>query len=206
MMVPSTIKAALIYLARSKKSKFLRNLKIWINSGEPIPLETVLHFFDYYQDDKHFICNFYGCTEAMADVVCWKCNNKKVIAKLGQVPIGYPIYNTAVYILDENLQPLLKGQIGEIYISGLNLSPGYVQNRNASKYRANHLSTCKEYSKLYRTGDFGCMDKNGLVFYEGRTDGQVKIREHRVDLSEIEKILMEINEIKTGEISSTGSL
>lgn len=184
----------------------LRHLRIWINSGEPIPLETVLHFFDYYQNEKHFICNFYGCTELMADVVCWKCNNKKVIATLRQVPIGFPIYNTAVYILDESRQPLLKGQVGEIYISGLNLSLGYVKNRNAMQYSENHLSTCKEYAKLYRTGDFGYMNKSGLVFYEGRTDGQIKIRDHRVDLSEVEKILMEINEIKKGEFLGPGNL
>lgn len=79
-----------------------------------------------------------------------------------------------------------QGEVGELYIAGLNLAAGYVNGRDPDKFVENPLAVDLQYKKLFKTGDYARLVKNTLV-YEGRTDSQVKIRGHRVDLAEVEK-------------------
>ena len=94
-----------------------------------------------------------------------------------KVPIGGPVDNTKVYLLDEKQEPTIAGEIGEIYISGRNLAYGYV-GENRQKFMTNHLRNTgdskTDYDLLYKTGDFGTI-KGGLVYYEGRQDSCVKV-------------------------------
>lgn len=100
--------------------------------------------------------------------------------------LGIPVDNTIIYLLDSELRPVKSGEIGELFVSGLNLASGYVNGRDKEKFLENQLAIDPIFSKLYRTGDFARLDQDVLL-YEGRTDSQVKIRGHRVDLSEVEK-------------------
>lgn len=97
--------------------------------------------------------------------------------------------------MNPELRPVNNGEIGEIYVSGLNLASGYVNNRDKDKFINNQLTTDVLFSKLYKTGDFGRIEK-GILLYEGRTDSQVKIRGHRVDLSEVEKAVNSLSGVE----------
>lgn len=80
--------------------------------------------------------------------------------------------NTIVYLLDSEFRPVKAGEIGELYVSGLNLASGYINGRDPEKFIENPLAIDPTYTKLYRTGDFAKLEK-GVLMYEGRTDSQV---------------------------------
>jgi amino acid adenylation domain-containing protein len=104
--------------------------------------------------------------------------------------IGKPIDNTQIYILDDHLQPVSPGVLGEIYVGGAGLARGY-RNRpelTAEKFIANPLSSDSD-SRLYRTGDFGSYLEDGQISFAGRVDDQLKIRGHRVEINEVVAVL-----------------
>lgn len=109
--------------------------------------------------------------------------------------VGLPIDNTIIYILNNNYQPVKTGEIGELFASGFNLAAGYVNGRDPEKFLENPLAIDPAFARMYRTGDFAKLEK-GEIMYEGRTDSQIKIRGHRVDLSEIEKTVNSIDEVE----------
>lgn len=109
--------------------------------------------------------------------------------------LGLPVDNTIVYLLTDDFTPVKAGEIGELFVSGLNLASGYVNQRDPERFIENSLTSDAAHSKLYKTGDFARLDK-GIIVYEGRTDSQIKIRGHRVDLSEIEKALLSFEEVE----------
>lgn len=91
-------------------------------------------------------------------------------------------------MFDKDFRLVKAGDVGELFVSGLNLAAGYVNGRDPEKFLDNPLAIDPSYEKMYRTGDFAKIE-NGVLIYEGRTDSQVKIRGHRVDLAEVEKVL-----------------
>jgi len=104
--------------------------------------------------------------------------------------IGKPIDNTHIYILDENLEQVPIGALGELYIGGAGVARGYRNHTDltAEKFIPNPFSSDRE-SRLYRTGDFGCYLEDGQIAFAGRADDQVKIRGHRVETNEIIAVL-----------------
>ncbi|PYP82534.1 MAG: non-ribosomal peptide synthetase, partial [Blastocatellia bacterium AA13] len=110
---------------------------------------------------------------------------------VSSVPIGHPITNTSIYILNENLEPAPEGVRGEIYIAGVGLARSYVNRggETAEKFIANPFG--EEGSRMYRTGDVGRYQRGGVIEYVGRVDDQVKIRGYRIELGEIESVLGE---------------
>ncbi|KAK7072988.1 hypothetical protein SK128_006146 [Halocaridina rubra] len=108
-----------------------------------------------------------------------------------KVPIGVPITNCKIYLLNNNYEEVNQGQIGEVFAAGLNVASGYVGGAQPDKFINNKHSQDKDYSILYRTGDFGRI-VNGMVVYEGRTDSQIKIRGHRVDMNEVQTAVQKV--------------
>lgn len=102
------------------------------------------------------------------------------------VSLGLPLDNTIIYLFDKDFRLVKAGDVGELFVSGLNLAAGYVNGRDPEKFLNNPLAIDPNYERMYRTGDFAKIE-GGLLVYEGRTDSQVKIRGHRVDLAEVEK-------------------
>ncbi|KRG02422.1 tyrocidine synthase 3 isoform X3 [Drosophila mojavensis] len=194
VLVPTLLRSLLMYLNMETPDpgqKLLHNLQIWVCSGEPLVVPLASSFFDYFDEGVHRLYNFYGSTEVMGDVTYFACESKKQLSMYDNVPIGVPVSNTVIYLLDADYRPVKNGEIGEIFASGLNLAAGYVNGRDPERFLENPLAVEKKYARLYRTGDYGSL-KNGNIMYEGRTDSQVKIRGHRVDLSEVEKIVAEL--------------
>lgn len=149
VLVPTLLKSLLVYLSLNTKSKSLQNLKIWVCSGETLPVTLANEFYDYFIEDEHILCNFYGSTEIMGDVTYFVCKGKEQLLSYLNVPIGYPIFNTVIYILDSNRMPVQIGQTGEVYVSGLNLADGYVNGRDKDRFIENILAVDpSEYIKF----------------------------------------------------------
>ena len=138
------------------------------------------------------LINLYGPTEATVDVSHFECTFEKDLAV---VPIGKPIANTRLYILDQwgRLSP--KGMPGELYIAGVGLARGYLNNEIFTKERfLKDSHDVKE--KIYKTGDLVRWLPGGNIAYLGRLDNQVKIRGFRIELGEIESKLVLYSQIK----------
>ncbi len=102
----------------------------------------------------------------------------------GVVPIGHPIANTQLYVLDNAYNPVPPGDVGELYIGGDGVARGYHNREQLTKER--FLPNPFMEGRIYRTGDLSRFDRNGVLHFLGRTDHQVKIRGHRIELGEIE--------------------
>jgi acyl carrier protein len=129
--------------------------------------------------------NLYGPTEA----TIWSAIHQ--VDKMSEsVPIGRPIANTQIYLLDQHLQPVPVGIPGELYIGGAGLARGYLNQPEltAEKFIPNHFSH-EPKARLYKTGDLVRYLANGNMDYLGRTDHQVKLRGFRIELGEIETLL-----------------
>ncbi|MBE1160099.1 non-ribosomal peptide synthetase [Dyella acidiphila] len=104
-------------------------------------------------------------------------------------PIGRPIRNTRLYVLDQEQQPVQTGAIGELYIAGAGVAKGYLNHHQLTEARFLADPFAGDGSRMYRTGDLVYWNDQGLLHFVGRADGQVKIRGHRVELGEIESRL-----------------
>jgi len=178
--VPSMLQ---VFLQEPKVSQ-CSSLKRVFCSGEALPFELTKRFFDRLQCQLH---NLYGPTEATIDVTFWQCQPED---NLQVVPIGRPIANTQTYILDQHLQPLPIGVLGELHLGGVNLARGYLNRPELTdeKFIANPL-TNEISPRLYKTGDLARYRHDGNIEYMGRIDHQVKLRGFRIELGEIEAVL-----------------
>jgi amino acid adenylation domain-containing protein len=136
---------------------------------------------------KHRLFNAYGPTETTVCATAHLCTTEEGSI----VPIGRPIDNMQIYVLDSHLQPVPIGVAGEIYIGGTGVARGYLNRPelNAERFIADRFSADPD-AQLYKTGDLGRWLSNGEVEYLGRNDFQVKIRGFRIELGEIEARLL----------------
>jgi len=158
------------------------DLKI-LCGGEAMPRELAEQLIPRARS----VWNMYGPTETTV----WSSFHH-VTSSAGLIPIGRPIGNTQMYVLDRNMQPVAVGVIGELYIGGDGLARGY-RNRselNAEKFIPNPFD-CEPGSRLYKTGDLARYRMDGNIECLSRIDSQVKIRGFRIELGEIESVLRE---------------
>jgi hypothetical protein len=160
----------------------LSRLKSWTSSGEALTGALADSFRQHFPDAT--LLNLYGSSEVAADVTYYEVTRTGV----PDIPLGRPIANTQVYILDSNLEPVPVGVTGEIHIGGSNVARGYFDRPEltAEKFVPNAFDPGQ---RLYKTGDLGRFLKTGDVEYRGRTDHQVKIRGSRIELGEIQSAL-----------------
>ncbi|MFI7498054.1 amino acid adenylation domain-containing protein [Streptomyces sp. NPDC049687] len=131
--------------------------------------------------------NFYGPSECTIDVTSWRCDPG---AGDGPVPIGTPLANVGVHVLDENGDVVPPGRPGELYVGGAGVARGYRRRPDLTARRfLPDPFTDRPDARMYRTGDLVRMDREGVLHFLGRTDRQVKIRGHRVELGEIQHAL-----------------
>lgn len=177
----------------------LKKLRRVICSGEALDPHTVDTFFKVFKQKQDTISlyNLYGPTEASVDVTAWKCSHKDVSKEI--IPIGYPIANTHIYILNPNGKQLPIGKIGELYIGGKQVAVGYLNRTDLTEksFLANHFID----GKMYRTGDLARYRQDGAIEFLGRIDQQAKIRGFRIELGEIENHLRRHPSIKQAVLS-----
>jgi amino acid adenylation domain-containing protein len=160
-------------------------------SGEALPISLQKRFFERLSCQLH---NLYGPTEAAVDVTYWACQADDDSTS---VPIGCPIANTQLYILDSALQPVPLGAKGELYIGGVGVARGYLNRPKltAEKFLRNPFSANPQ-GRLYKTGDLARYRADGNIEYLGRLDFQVKLRGFRIELGEIETALTEHPQVR----------
>ena len=187
-LVPSFMTVLLAEMAENE----LSSLRYIISGGEALTINLYKLILKKLPQIK--LINYYAPTEVFG-ALHWNSNEK--ISSNTTVPIGRPIGNRTVYILDNQLQPVPVGVAGEIYLGGLGMSQGYLNNSKltAEKFIPDLFSKNKN-AKLYKTGDIGRWLFDGNIEYIGRSDFQVKIRGFRIELGEIESALLKYPSIK----------
>ncbi|MET3496379.1 non-ribosomal peptide synthetase [Variovorax boronicumulans] len=158
-----------------------------ICSGEALSPALQSQFQERLSCELH---NLYGPTEAAVDVTAWECERTDD-AQATSVPIGRPIWNTQMHVLDSGMQPVPAGVTGELYIAGVGLARGYLKRPllSAERFIANPYGA--PGSRMYRSGDLARWRKDGSLDYLGRVDQQVKIRGLRIEPGEIESALLQ---------------
>lgn len=186
-----SVPSALSYLAQFKAipEGGFPDLKRLIWCGEVFPVESLRYWMRELPEVQ--FTNLYGPTEAT--IASSYHTLSEIPEKGGDVPIGTACKNEKLMILDENMSEVEDGEMGDLYISGVGLSPGYWRDPEkmeaAFKVKENgdgHLR------RIYKTGDLATF-KNGLFYYHGRADHQIKSRGYRIELGEIESALDELN-------------
>lgn len=160
------------------------SLRRVICSGETLPVELQRRFYERMDAELH---NLYGPTEASIDVTAWACKRDDPGSF---VPIGRPIANTQIYLLDGHLEPVPIGVPGDLYIGGDGVGRGYLNRPDltAEKFIADPFCE-RPGARLYKTGDLARFLPDGNILFLGRNDSQVKIRGYRIELGEVEAVL-----------------
>jgi amino acid adenylation domain-containing protein len=181
--IPSMLQAFLLEPTNIQACAALRQV---FCSGEALSASLQARFFELSATTLG-LHNLYGPTEASIEVTFWDCLRDYPVQS---VPIGRPIANLQIYVLDARLQLLPTGAIGELYIGGVGLARGYWQRPDLTAERfVPHPWSQNPGERLYRTGDLVRYRKDGALEFVGRKDGQVKLRGYRIELGEIEACL-----------------
>jgi len=168
------------------------SLKRVFSSGEALTFDLQKRLFNRLNNIQ--LHNLYGPTEAAIDVTYWQCQRESLV---NQIPIGKPIANTQVYILDLHLNPVPIGVPGELHIGGFGLARGYLNRPEltAEKFISNPFNKAPD-ARLYKTGDLAYYLPDGNIIYLNRIDNQVKLRGFRIELGEIESVILQHPEIR----------
>lgn len=195
-VVPSYFSLMLDYL--EKRNVPLTYLRILVLTGEPLKHEQVKRWFSLYPSIE--IVNAYGPTECSDDITHHRF---QVLPERNIVPIGKPICNMRIHILDRNDECVPYGTLGNICVSGIGVGLGYINSneKTAEAFDFNHDLAKWSTGRLYRTGDIGKWSANGELEYFGRHEEQIKIRGMRVELGEIENAILEIENIKDAAVT-----
>jgi amino acid adenylation domain-containing protein len=191
--VPSMLSAFMFYFENCPNYRALSSLRQVFSSGEALKAEYVNLFGELINKNCGTrLINLYGPTEATVDVSYYECLFNDGCVK---VPIGKPIDNIQLYVLDKKMRLVPLGVRGELCIAGVGLARGYLNNDKLTdeKFVAHPYIQGK---RLYRTGDIARLMPDGNVEYLGRVDDQVKIRGFRIELGEIENRLSKFKDIK----------
>jgi amino acid adenylation domain-containing protein len=169
---------------RLVKEEVEKRIRVLVIGGEALLGES-LEFWQKYAPKTRLI-NEYGPTETVVGCCVYEVRGESG----GNVPIGKPIANTELYVLDGEGEPVAVGVVGELYIGGMGLARGYVKRPDLTgeRFVPNPFSEGGG-ERLYRTGDLVKYREDGVLEYVGRMDHQVKIRGYRIELGEIEAVL-----------------
>ncbi|HXM54814.1 MAG TPA: amino acid adenylation domain-containing protein [Candidatus Dormibacteraeota bacterium] len=182
--VPPMLDAFLAERGAAARARALRRV---VCSGEALSRGTVARFFAEFGERAPELHNLYGPTEAAIDVTHWPCGPADADAG---VPIGWPIANTRLYVLDDRGEPVPAGVPGELFIGGVQVAEGYVGRPDLTAERfVPDAFGARPGARLYRTGDRVRARSDGALEFLGRLDHQVKVRGFRVEPGEIEAAL-----------------
>ncbi|HED3219812.1 TPA: amino acid adenylation domain-containing protein, partial [Raoultella ornithinolytica] len=189
--VPSML-AAFVASLDAENVTTCRTLKRVFCSGEALPTDLCREWEALTGAPLH---NLYGPTEAAVDVSWYPACGAELAAVTGNsVPIGWPVWNTGLRILDATLRQVPPGVAGDLYLTGIQLAQGYLgrPDLTASRFIADPFAAGE---RMYRTGDVARWLDNGAVEYLGRSDDQLKIRGQRIELGEIDRVMSALPDV-----------
>lgn len=178
--------SGLFNLMVEQRIEELRGLRQLLAGGDVLSPRHVRMVLENLPDCR--LINGYGPTENTTFTCCYTIPRDRRVGEA--IPIGRPIANTQVYILDDEMNPLPPGQTGELYVAGDGVARGYFNNSEATaeKFVPNPFSA-NAAQRMYRTGDLARWREDGAIEFRGRVDDQVKVSGHRVEPREIETVL-----------------
>ncbi|HJT56882.1 MAG TPA: amino acid adenylation domain-containing protein, partial [Ktedonobacteraceae bacterium] len=192
-IVPSHL-SALLNACSEEQAQQLLPRRFLVLGGEALAPRLLARLRDF--GASCCVINHYGPTEttigALVNVLGVPGHSEKWEPAVTRqvVPIGRPIANSEAYILDGSQQLVPVGVIGELYLGGIGLATGYLNQQEQTRQRfVAHSWRQGEESRLYRTGDLACWTEEGQIAFVGRADNQVKLRGYRIELGEIEAVL-----------------
>jgi amino acid adenylation domain-containing protein len=181
--------ASLFNLIIDERPAILSPVRELLTGGEALSVPHVRRALEQLPDTQ--LVNGYGPTESTTFACCYRIP-RLLAPQLASIPIGQPIANTLVYVLDQQLRPVAAGQSGELYIGGDGLAHGYWKRDalTAERFVADRVSpSAGATDRLYKTGDLVRWLDGGLLEFLGRGDDQVKLRGHRIELGELASVL-----------------
>lgn len=186
--LPTAYWHELVHGLAKTKQRLPESLRLVIVGGEKASASALRAWSEISRGKVRWI-NTYGPSEASIIATSWEPGTGEKVSD-GELPIGRPIANTRIYLLDQNMRPVEPGATGEIYIGGVGVARGYVNRplQTAEKFIRDPFSN-ESGAVLYKTGDLARYMPDGNIEFRGRTDHQVKIQGYRVELSEIESAL-----------------
>ena len=190
--VPSMLAAFVASLTTPEAVACCAPLRHVFCSGEALPAELCRQWEGLTATPLH---NLYGPTEAAVDVSWYPAFGEALAHVTGaSVPIGFPVWNTGLRILDAAMRPVPSGVAGDLYLTGIQLAQGYLSRPDltASRFIADPFAPGE---RMYRTGDVARWLANGAVEYLGRSDDQLKIRGQRIEPGEIDKVLHSLPDV-----------
>ena len=181
--------ASLFNLIIDERPAILTPVRELLIGGEALSVPHIRRALEELPETQ--LVNGYGPTESTTFACCYRIP-RRLASDLASIPIGRPIANTSVYVLDERLQPIGAGQSGELYIGGDGLARGYWKRDalTAERFISDLVSPGAGLADcLYRTGDMVRWLDGGIIEFLGRDDDQVKLRGHRIELGELASVL-----------------
>ena len=193
--VPSVFELFLNYLeAHQDEAVRFDSVRYVFLSGEALSASLVNRFYKMFSADKVTLHNLYGPTECAVDVTYYDCAENEA----DPLPIGKPVYNTQIYVVDKNMNILPVGVKGELCIGGMNVGQGYIGNEKLTdeKFVENPFGD----GKLYKTGDFAYFRDDGNIIFCGRMDNQIKLNGQRIEIDEIESVVTAVSEVDSAAV------
>jgi len=175
----------------------LQSLKIVVVSGEALSSQLIEAYFHHLSQVK--LLNLYGSTEMSADATFYEVTKEDVGKQF--IPIGKPLNNMQLYILNAKGGEIALGSIGELYVAGVGLAKGYWKKDDLTQKSFLDMQLNNETVRLYKTGDKGRFLQDGNIEYTGRADKQIKWRGYRIEINEIEWVLDNIDEIQSSVVT-----
>ncbi len=170
--------AQMCLVERGLDAGMLPQLRRFMFCGETLPPGVAAQLLDRFPGTE--VWNTYGPTEATVATTSVRID-RDILARYAPLPLGYPMPGTQILLLDETGRPVAPGERGEIAIAGPNVSPGYLGRPDLTERAFFVLDGVQ----AYRTGDWGRF-RDGMLFFEGRIDNQIKLRGYRIELGDVE--------------------
>jgi D-alanine--poly(phosphoribitol) ligase subunit 1 len=184
--------AQMCLVERTFSAEMLPRLRRFLFCGETLPPETAASLLDRFPAAE--VWNTYGPTETTVATTSVRVD-RVLLARYRPLPLGYPKPDSRILVLDEDGRPAAAGERGEIIIAGPNVSLGYIGRPDLTARAFFEL----DGARAYRTGDWGRF-QDGLLFFEGRRDHQIKLHGYRIELEEVESSLRKLPGVRDGVI------
>lgn len=199
--VPAQMQMVINYMENSKVNSNIE-LRVVLLSGDWIPVNLPKKIYEKF--NKSRVVSLGGATEASIWSIYYDIQREDDFEK--SIPYGYPLANQKFYVLNENLQSCPDYVVGSLYIAGVGLSAGYLNDEKLNQEKYKYLPETGE--KIYKTGDIGCYTRDGIILFKGREAGdeQVKIHGHRVELAEIRSVLNEHPLVESAVVLADGRI